>query len=410
MADPDKIYQDALNQIQGVALPDIEKMKLHLQTLVQQGLITPEQAQAALLDKNAYNDIVTNPAYAAAQERALGQLQQIGEEGGLTAIDRSKVQDIQDQLNTTERGRQEALMMNARERGVGGSGLEMAARLQSEQSAADRASRQGLDVAAMAQQRALDAIQGAGQMAGRMEQDDWAGQAEKARSQNAIDAANADVLNQFAVFNAQQRAAAQAQNLAEKQRVADENVNIKNTEQANNADLYQKDFQNRLSKAQGAAGVLNNWAGAEAQEKAQKTGFKNAITAGLIQTGANALSRGMSAGAFQGAGGGVSAPANYSPNIAANQYARLGYAHGGKVPCMDEGGMVPGEAEVEGDSELNDKVPANLSPGEVVVPRTMVDEPEMVPDFIRSLKHTPINVSAEDIAKVLEALATLKSE
>jgi hypothetical protein len=40
-----------------------------------------------------------------------------------------------------------------------------------------------------------------------------------------------------------------------------------------------------------------------------------------------------------------------------------GYWHGGKIP---------GKAEVPGDSPANDTVPTNLSPGEVVVPRSVV--------------------------------------
>lgn len=391
MADPDKKFQDALNQINAVQLPDTEKMKLYLQTLVLQGVITPEQAQAALLDKNAFNEIATNPAYTAAQEKALGQLQQIGEEGGLTALDRAKIQDIQDELNTTERGRQEALMQNARERGVGGSGLEMASRLASEQSAADRASRQGIDVAALAQQRALEAIQGAGQLGGQVREQQFGEQAQKATAQNAIDAANANVLNQFAVFNAQQRAAADAANLEAKQRVADENVNIKNTEQAANKNLYQQRFEDQMQKANAAAGVYSAWGQSDAAKNAQK----KASTAGMLGTGLQAA----------GTIGPLMLPKKpATPPVTA--------AHGGVLKgasCADGGPvMIPGEAKVPGDDEMNDVVDAKLSPGEVVIPRTMANDPDAAADFIRSLRRQPVNVSPEDVALVLKALATLE--
>lgn len=44
------------------------------------------------------------------------------------------------------------------------------------------------------------------------------------------------------------------------------------------------------------------------------------------------------------------------------------------MQMMSQGGSVPGQAQVAGDSEQNDVVPALLSPGEVVVPRTIVNK------------------------------------
>ncbi len=52
------------------------------------------------------------------------------------------------------------------------------------------------------------------------------------------------------------------------------------------------------------------------------------------------------------------------------------------VPKLSEGGKVPGAAKVKGDSESNDNVPALLSPGEVVIPRTAVKDPKKVAAFI----------------------------
>lgn len=62
-------------------------------------------------------------------------------------------------------------------------------------------------------------------------------------------------------------------------------------------------------------------------------------------------------------------------------------AHGGMIDgpksfvakhfhSMKQGGKVPGKAEVDGDSYANDKVPAVLSPGEIVVPRSITQSPD----------------------------------
>lgn len=50
---------------------------------------------------------------------------------------------------------------------------------------------------------------------------------------------------------------------------------------------------------------------------------------------------------------------------------------GGGALAASKGGSVPGQAPVQGDSETNDVVPALLSPGEVVLPRTVLQGPDM---------------------------------
>ncbi len=51
-------------------------------------------------------------------------------------------------------------------------------------------------------------------------------------------------------------------------------------------------------------------------------------------------------------------------------------ALGGRTPVFARDGHVPGKAEVRGDDERNDKVPAMLSPGEIVIPRTVAQSPD----------------------------------
>lgn len=56
---------------------------------------------------------------------------------------------------------------------------------------------------------------------------------------------------------------------------------------------------------------------------------------------------------------------------------------GGNV--MKGGGHVPGKAKVDGDSYDNDTVPALLSPGEIVVPRSAARDPEKAAAFAKSV-------------------------
>lgn len=61
-----------------------------------------------------------------------------------------------------------------------------------------------------------------------------------------------------------------------------------------------------------------------------------------------------------------------------------------------QGGDVPGEAEVKGNSEENDKVPALLSPGEIVLPRSVTQAPDMEKKAIEFLRHLKSNKKGYD--------------
>lgn len=65
-----------------------------------------------------------------------------------------------------------------------------------------------------------------------------------------------------------------------------------------------------------------------------------------------------------------------------------GMASGGTglFAAAAHGMLVPGEANVPGDSSANDTVKAKLSPGEIVVPRTAATSPEAALAFIASVK------------------------
>lgn len=99
--------------------------------------------------------------------------------------------------------------------------------------------------------------------------------------------------------------------------------------------------------------------------------------------------------------------------------AGIAQATGGKNPFVDaakeigqaEGGVVPGKAETKGDSVKNDKVPALLSPGEIVIPRSAAKSAESAKAFIDALKESDGGDSEEpSYGKVLEAHRKLEKK
>lgn len=267
--------QASVDALRSLELPDVSKMQIQLDQLVQQGQITPEEAQTYLMEQSEMNNISLDPALRQAQMDALRGLSDIATSGGLTAMDKAKLSQIQNQENAAARGQREAIIQSMQARGLGGSGIELMSQLQNQQDSATRASQRGMDVAAMAQQRALDALMQSGQLGGQIQQQDFDRQSQIAKANDAISQFNTQNKQNVANTNVANRNAAQAANLQEKQRIADQNVNLKNQQQQYNKQLAQQDFENRYKKAGGTAGAYQNQAGqfnAMGQQNAQMFG------------------------------------------------------------------------------------------------------------------------------------------
>ncbi len=276
---------DALNNLQ---TPDIETMKIHLQDLVSQGKITPEQANTFLQQNTNLAGISTNPADTQAQMEALQGLQKISNEGGLTPIDEALLGKIKTQEDTQARGAREAILQNAQSRGVGGSGVELASQMLNQQSAATDQSQRDLDVGALAQQRALEALIQGGQLGGQMQQTEFGQKAQVANAQDAINRFNAANQQSQENYNVGNINAAQQANLANEQNIANSNVGTANAQEQYNKNLPEVGYQNAYQKAGGTAAAYNNAAANQAAAGAQ-----NQKTLGTV----------LSAGAVGASGG-----------------------------------------------------------------------------------------------------------
>ena len=111
----------------------------------------------------------------------------------------------------------------------------------------------------------------------------------------------------------------------------------------------------------------------------------------------NAGIQGKVAGAQQGLLGGLLGGAGIASSGGGQGAAASSFAHGGAVPNGPRsavgkhfsnykmGGRIPGKAQVSGDSLKNDTVPAMLSPGEIVVPRSAAKDPKKAAAFAHAV-------------------------
>lgn len=253
--DAKKSAEAGVDAFRDVDLPTYEELQIQLSQLVDSGQMTPEQAQAVMQDPSAMNKITLDPKLKQAQMEALASLQEIGQNKGLTDMDRAQLAQIQGEEQTQARGAREAILQNAQARGVGGSGLEMLSQMKNQQDSATRQAARDTSVAGMAQQRALQALQGAGQLGGQIGSQDFDQQARVAAANDAINQFNTANRNQFGLANTQAANDAQKFNLQKQFEVNKANTDIRNQQAIGNAGARQQVAQNQLNKAGGVSGA-----------------------------------------------------------------------------------------------------------------------------------------------------------
>ncbi len=163
-----------------------------------------------------------------AQMDALKKFMQVGE-GGFDPEYAQKVQEASRSAQTEAQGRQGALMDTYARRGLGGSGLELAAQLGSNSQAMDRLASSNQQAATDSYKNQLQALaQGAG-LGGDIRNQDQSLQAQNASIINSFNQRMSSQQQNWEQQRADALNQAQVQNLSNKQKIADTNVNNSNT-------------------------------------------------------------------------------------------------------------------------------------------------------------------------------------
>jgi hypothetical protein len=231
-------------------IPEVELQKYSTpEALAYLGNFTPEELQATGLPTG-----VINQAMRTKQLQALGGVEELSQTG-LSAIDRAALSEIQNEIAMQERGQRESILQNMAQRGLSGSGQELAAQLQSSQAASQLASQQGLQQAAQAQRARVDALSNLSNMATGIESTDFQRQAQKSQAQ--------DVINQF---NTQNRNVAKLRDLDLQQNLQSEFDRERNRIAQANTDLANKEImQNQVNRPLAQYGLQTQYTSALGQ-------------------------------------------------------------------------------------------------------------------------------------------------
>lgn len=394
----DTALQAALQDIQNVQAPSAAQLTLpQLQQYVNAGLMTPAQATAALQNSNAYNNINVDPSTTEAEMTALNQMQQVAGDNGMTPQMQAQIAAATNAANTNTQGERASILDSAAQRGIPTSLMANAAQEAAAGQDAQTANLTDTAAAGTAEQNALTAMANSGNLAGEINNQEYTQQANKAAAQNAINQWNAQNQTQNNQFNAANQQQANEFNTQTNQAVSNANTQNANARTQYNAAVPETVYNNAMNQAEAEAGVNEKQAN---QDTGQ--GEQNATEIAAL-TGAS--------GSFFGSGPGGKQPSNLTSSQQqapqANDASSGGGFPTGEVNAAT-GGNVPGKASVPGDSQRNDKVRALLSPGEVVVPRTIAHDPDRVKQFVAHLLKQPKPIKPmhpDDLHGMMEALS-----
>lgn len=400
--------QDAVNLINSIgAGPDLAR-QIYLEKYQQAGVLTPQMEQQI----NTHFQQIAGPSQgvSAAQKQALQQLTDLSKTG-INAQDRLALNQIQTQTARDNQAQQNSIIQNLAARGQAGGGAELAARLIASQNGANQEAQGGLQVAANAQQRALQALGAMGSQANTMRGQEF--------TENQANTGIANEQNRFNTTNqlAQQQRntasinAAQAANLQNKQNIMNANTSQTNQESQRQRQAEQQMYLNAANHASSAAnarlGQGNSQLASGYNQAAAQAGmgqglgqmgqgiynaFKNSGNSSGSQNGGYDFS-GSGQGDYNSYSGGSTA--NIGPVASGSEYGEMLYNHGGYVaggpneycdggPVQPyvQGGRVPGKPNMPGNHPENDTVQAKLSPGELVIPNSISHSPSKAKKFI----------------------------
>ena len=375
-------------------------------------------ATAQQVGSNAYGNIQTDPKLLQAQNAQLSALQQLSQNGGMNAADKANLASIQMQQNQNTNAQRQALQQNAQMRGAGTGGAALLGQMVANQGGANNQSAQDMQVAGMAQNRALQASEGAGNLAGNMNAQQWQQQAAAAAAQNQINAFNAQQGNQVGEFNSEGGLNAGEFNSSQEQGVLNARAAANNQNQyMNNYEIPTTQYGQAMQKAGGetTAGLGQGSYYNKQQETngARQSGIWGGAVQGL--TSAWPAITGAFSGGGEEAGGAGAMGSEYGAGEAGEFTGEGGagsltYGLDTAAPVATAwGGKIPGSAPVRGDSPINDTQMIKTSPGEVVVPRSLAmgGTKGQIGQFVKN----PPNAFAPDRQKeaMLSALKQIRS-
>lgn len=270
----------ALEQYANINLPSLEAQQLNLQDYQNAGTMTPEMEQLMQMGPTSMEGISLDPQTRAMQMQALEQMSGMAS-GQIQPGDVAGFEIAKRDAAAYDQAKQGQILQEMQQRGQGGSGAELLARLKSTQSSADRLNQADLEQAKQMQQARIAALQSQSNMASGIRSQDYGQESDLARARDAINQFNVQNSQNVEGRNTTNKNSAQQMNLQNSQNTANMNVENRNKQQIANKGLLQQQYNNQLNLANAKAGQYGQQANSQDQQAGQTAGMWAGIGQGV---------------------------------------------------------------------------------------------------------------------------------
>lgn len=247
-ADAKAAIDDGIRQLTSLGAPPDLSKKIIYEQLEKQGILTPELEEDIELSANRYEDIKEDTTLRDAQTGALMDIQQRGRVG-LSPEDRAALAEIRQQTAQDAEAKRQQILQSMAQRGMAGSGAELASQMMAAQSGANRQSQEGMQLSGMASQRALQALSQSAGLASDIRRQDLVLPEMQARAASDIDRFNVSNQRDVQQRNVSSKNVAQEKNLSEAQRIADYNAQLENQERLRQAEAQRTYWLDSMDRA-----------------------------------------------------------------------------------------------------------------------------------------------------------------
>lgn len=272
--------QQALAQFANIELPSVEKQQLMLQQYHLTGQMTPELEMLIQQNPTAMENISVDPRLRFQQMSALESMSGLAE-GKLNPADQAAFEMARRNSAAESNAKDNQILQNMQQRGQGGSGAELMARLQSNQSGADRLQQADLEQAKAMQNARMAALTQQANMSGQLRTQDYGEQSNLAKAKDLINQFNTQNSQAVQQRNVGTKNQTQLQNLQNSQNNANMNTDLKNKQQISNKGLLQQQYQNQMQLAGAKAGQYQNQAQVNDNQAAQTAGMWAGVGQGV---------------------------------------------------------------------------------------------------------------------------------
>lgn len=287
--DANRARANALAQYMNISVPEAEDMMLNLSQYQSQGQLDPALEQIMSLGDTALAGVSTDPRLRSEQMSALDSYSNLAKTG-MSAADQAGFELARQNAAGEMQAKNNQVLQEMQQRGQGGSGAELIARLNANQSGSQMLQNAQLEEAKMAQQARMAALQQQANLASSLRDQDYSEAAKLANSRDAIANFNAQNSQNVQSRNVAAQNNAQQGNLANKQNIANMNTDTLNKQQIHNKGTAQQKFENDMALAGGKAGQYGQQANAAQQQAANTAGMWAGVGQG-VGTAASAFGK-----------------------------------------------------------------------------------------------------------------------